>query len=209
MIFFGQYRPINRSVYKQAFKLGVEVPTGRTDDPDNLVDVAFGKGHFISFAEALNDFYIFNGNWILAANAKYAYQWGHTPTYRLLPDSAIPLTSEKEQVYRKPGDIVTLNLHSEVRLVSDLTFNTDYTYTLKQKDKIGGNRYDYDYGILEKNTDQESHVGEIGLNFTTVNLFMKKQFPVPFKLGTFMSRVLSGKNVDRINMATLRFEMYF
>lgn len=209
MIFFGQLRTTDTPQYKQGWKVGAEVPTGRTDDPDNLLDVPFGKGHFVSFVESLHDFYVWGNKWILAANAKFAYQWGHTPTYRLVPDNGIPLTSEKGQVYRKPGNIGSLNLHSEVKIVSDVYFHTDYIFTKKGRDKFSGANNGYDYSILERNTEQTSHVGELGVSFTTANLFMQNRFPVPFKVGTFVSRVLDGENVDKIDMATLRFEMYF
>lgn len=209
LIFYGQLKTLDKKNYKQAFKVGAEVPTGRIDDPDNLVDIPFGKGHFVSFAESLNDFYVLDDSWILAVNGRLSYQWGHSATYRLAPDSDLPLTSRKGQVYRKPGNIGILDLHSEVRIVSDLYFHSDYIYTNKGKDKFSGDQKDYDYGILEKKTDQVSHVGEIGFSFSTVKLYMKNQFPAPFKLGMFGSRVLAGQNVDSVDMATLRFEMYF
>jgi hypothetical protein len=79
----------------------------------------------------------------------------------------------------------------------------------KNKDSIEGKRPDYDYDILESKTDAVIHKAEFAISYSTTDLFMKKKFPVPLKIGSTFSRVVSGINTERVNQLSLDFEMYF
>ena len=207
--FFGQVKYVDGPIYRQGAKMGAEIPTGRTDDPDDLVDVSFGKGHFTTFVEMLNDWYFLGDRIILAANARYAYQWSHRPRYRLIADPSLPISSESEELDRKPGNIATFNTEIDIKTISELYFYTMYTYALKEKDQIHGTRSDFDYHLLEERTNYQSQTAEIGLFFSTAKLFQRKAFPVPMRLGMSYGKVVAGLNIEKTEYAAMRMEFYF
>jgi hypothetical protein len=76
--------------------MGVVVPTGRTDNPDILQDIAFGDGQWDAFFE-------FGGG--MTANSylsfdqwnRFTYQFPMTEEVRLTESSSFPVTSLKDK----------------------------------------------------------------------------------------------------------------
>lgn len=206
---FSQYRFSNHEIFKHAVKGGVELPTGRKDDPDNLVDVPFGSGYTGSFLETLNDFYVWDDKLMLTANAKYQINWRTNREFRLAPSYDFPLSSNKEIILYNPGDYWQVQGEVGSKVAYGVGAYAQYTIKAKGKDGIRGVRSDYDYGILEHRTNSRTETLKGGVSYSTVPLFMRGKFPVPFKVGLSRSRVVSGVNTERVNLTSLDFEMYF
>lgn len=206
---FLQALAINWDFYKNGYKLGVELPTGRKDDPDNLVDVPFGKGYTASFAEILNDFFVIPEYLTLSLNARYQYNWAADRTFRLAPSTSFPLSAEKENINYKPGNAWGTFFEASTRIARSVSISTGYSIKEKSKDSIRGIRRDYDYGILEHATASRTNAVMAKISYSTVDMFLRNKFPMPFKVGATVSRVVSGINTERVNQVSLDFEMYF
>ncbi|NUM89113.1 MAG: hypothetical protein HUU37_07915 [Bdellovibrionales bacterium] len=187
---FAQYRFSNHDIFKHAVKGGAELPTGRKDDPDNLVDVPFGTGYVGSFVESLNDFYVWDDKLMLTGNAKYQINWRANREFRLAPSYDFPLSSWKETILYNPGDYWQVQGEIGSKVGYGVGFYTQYTIKNKGKDGIHGARGDYDYGILEHRTNSRTETWKSSITYSTVPLYMKGRFPVPFKVGLARSRVV-------------------
>jgi len=208
-IVYTQWRFVNKDTYKQGAKFGMELPTGAVDDPDNLVDIPFGSGYYATYVESLHDFNLWRNIFSLSFTGRYQYQWPTTRTYRLAPSVDFPLTAVKENIHYKPGNYYSAGAEFGTKLFQSIGANIGYSIRVKNKDKIPGKDPNYDYGILESKTDTIIRKAEVSVSYSTVNLYTRGKFPVPFKIGSTYNKVLSGMNTERISQVSLDFEMYF
>ncbi|MEQ1876633.1 MAG: hypothetical protein ABL958_08300 [Bdellovibrionia bacterium] len=207
---YGQYLLHDNIRLKNAMKLGADLPTGRANDPDNIVDVPFGKGYYGTFMESMNDLYVFgNDSVILFGNVKFTHNWPTTQTMRLSPNPDMPLTSEKDNVRIQPGSSWTYTAGAEARLFWDIRAFGNYYWYNKKSDTMTGSRQDYDYGILSTGTDSHSQTSEVGAFFQTTDLYLQNRFPVPFKIKGSYSQTVAGANTEMIDMTYLEFQLYF
>lgn len=206
---FLQTKFLDVGIYKAGAKLGVDLPTGRTDDPDNLLDIPFGTGYTTTYAESINDFLILGGNLMFTLVGRYQHNWEANKTYRLISSPSFPLTADKENILYKPGNLFSLGGELSMKLWRSLGISANYIFKTKAADFILGNNRNYDYSLLESKTDFRSQTIQFFLNYSTVNSFLSKAFPVPFKIGLNYSYLLAGVNTEDVKQLGLDFEMYF
>lgn len=207
---YGQFIYHDNIRLKNAMKLGADIPTGRANDPDNILDVPFGKGYWTTFAESMNDIYVFgNDAVILFGNVKYQYNWATTQTMRLPSNPSLPLTAEKDEVRIQPGPSWTYTAGGEARVLWDIRAYTNYTWYNKHKDSMTGTRSNYDYGILATGTDAHSTTAEVGAYFSTTDMYLQNRFPVPFKIRGSYSQTTAGANTEMVDMSYLELQVYF
>jgi hypothetical protein len=206
---FLQAKTFDGDRYDNGAKLGVELPTGRRDDPDNLVDIPFGTGYLGAFLESAHDLQLLADRLMLSAWARYNYTFPTERNFRLSPSRSFPLTSQKETIRYNPGNSYVLGAEISTKISRSFGLSTAVYSKTKSVDSIRGARSEYDYSILEYKSDSRSNTAEATLSFTTIDYFLRKKFPVPFKVGITASRVFSGKNTERIDQGSLNFDMYF
>ena len=208
---FAHYRFIDNPHYREAVRLGIDAPTGRVKDPDNLVDIPFGKGNASIFAQTIHDFPIWNEHVTFHAQGKFEYEVPASRTYRLFSDPSVPLSSEKETLDYQRGNRWSLGSGTSLQFfVPGLKFTAEYEYSGQFRDSVTpGQKAGYDYSILTQRSDMEAHTITVGVSFSTVPMFLSKKFPIPCMLGLNYSRVFSGVNADQVEMAYLHFESYF
>jgi hypothetical protein len=207
---FGHYRFIDESYYKQAVRLGMELPTGRENDPDNLVDIPFGKGNAGTYVQTIHDFPLWNETLTFHAQGKFSYQWASRRTFRLFSDADTPFTSEKESLDFQRGHRFSMGNGVSYQVIRGLKLVSEYEYSGQFGSSVsGGKKPGYNYSMLTEDTDWKSHSLTVGVSFSTVPLFMAKKFPLPCLVGLNHSRVLSGTNTEGIDMTYLHVEMYF
>jgi hypothetical protein len=207
---YGQFLANDGSWLKNAVRLGATFPTGRADDPDNILDVAFGRGYLGTWVESVNDVHIFSEDrLIFIANLKYEYGWPTNQTRRLSSNKELPITKEKEEVRFEPGTSWTARGELESRVLWDFRVFSSYSMYYKNQDRFRGGRPDYDYSILASGTEGSSQTAEIGAFYTTADLYVKQKFPIPLKLKGSYSQTMAGNNTEIIDMAYIELQMYF
>jgi hypothetical protein len=188
----GRYQYLKTENWRLAFTGGVRLPTGEVDDPDNLVDIAFGSGAWALLFRANND-YTGIENVILNASFEYDLVLPDHETLRVPDDVNRPLTTNKENVDRDLGDIFKLKLSGAYAFYEGFGLSLLYSYAFQTKDRISGDQ-GYNYESLEDETDWTYHEYKVGLSYSTIPLFQKKKFPLPLVVGIEYEDVFAGSN---------------
>lgn len=204
----GRYQYLHTENWRLAFTAGVRFPTGEVDDPDSLVDVAFGNGAWALLFRSNND-YTGIKNLILNASFEYDLVLPDHETVRVPDDVNRPLTTNKENVDRDQGDIFKLKLSGNYTFYEGFQFYLFYSYAFQLKDKVSGNQ-GYNYQSLEDETDWTYHDYKVGLTYSTIPMFRKKKFPLPLLATIEFLDVFAGSNNFLKQQAlTFKLAVYF
>ena len=196
--------------YRQSLKVGADIPTGKPSDPDNLVDIPFGQGYFDSYLESLHDFSLLGDNdLVMSLVGRYQYSFATTQTFRLSPSTSFPLTDQEEAIHYKPGNAWSTGIGLSTKFFKNFTAGISYLYKSKASDSIRGNRSSYDYSILEDATNSNASTVGAEIYFNTIQLFKKKIFPIPLRVGVEANRVVAGLNTQQVNQISLNVQTYF
>lgn len=203
-----RYQYLHTENWRLAFTAGVRFPTGEVDDPDSLVDVAFGNGAWALLFRSNND-YTGIKNLILNASFEYDLVLPDHETVRVPDDVNRPLTTNKENVDRDQGDIFKLKLSGNYTFYEGFQFYLFYSYAFQLKDKVSGNQ-GYNYQSLEDETDWTYHDYKVGLTYSTIPMFRKKKFPLPLLATIEFLDVFAGSNNFLKQQAlTFKLAVYF
>ena len=183
----------------------VRFPTGRWDDPNNLVDyptgfAAWGLGLELhqdvvwqrpGLAQRLG--VLTAGEFFLNTTFRYEAILPDTKPFRVC-DIHQPLCPDFDpHVHRDVGDIVEAEIAGTVGLLPGLTLTPMYTYTHKFQDQFRGDR-GFHYGQLQAETDVDFHTLDLRLAYNTALLVAQQRFPVPLSLSLRYIDRLAGTN---------------
>ncbi len=206
MTLAGKYRFFETSFLKIATTTGAVLPTGRTDDPDNLTDIPFGDGTWdifssLSFDQPIGAGFFFN------QYGKYTYQAPARRSVRLeTDDEAIEV--DKRFVDYKMGDKVDAGISLQWESQNGMGAGLGYTYYRKL-----GDDYKVDPDVveneLEENTDQFATHAEAKVSFSGVPAYRSGAIPVPFSTGIEYKRHLSSINMPVSDLVTFDMAVYF
>ena len=104
----ARYQYLKNDKWRLAFTGGVSLPTGETDDPDDLMDYPLGTGAWALLFRSNND-YTGIKNLILNATLKYDLYLPDKEVMRVPDDVNQPITPNKEEVDRDLGDFIEIN----------------------------------------------------------------------------------------------------
>lgn len=186
------------------------LPTGRTADIDRVVDIAPGDGQLdVGLGATLE--YTAAPRVALTSSVSYLHQLPTTKAKRVPYSSDENLTPDvDDNVFEKLGDQASLGLGAKFKLHELLTFGTGYSLQYKQADLYSGSKYSgarYDY--MEEDTEQLMHAAIAGLNFSTIPLFRAGKFAAPLEASLNFASVISGRNVNKINLTSFELAAYF
>lgn len=176
---------------------GLRIPTGRTDDPDNLTDVPWSYGNYALLLRLHYDYKISNlwsrnrtqlqqivpapGDMIFNATFRYDYMLPDNQVKRIgdTPDQSF--TNNREKVSRKLGDLFNIEVSGKYQFTDTFAFTALYSYGFKQKDSISGN-LGYNYESLEIYTDSSQQIVILRVSYSTLAAYRKQQSSVPMEL---------------------------
>ena len=129
---------------------GVRFPTGRQDDPDDLVDMSWSSGAYGLFARFQHDYLVSNlwkaqptaasigvaapGNLIL--NGSFRYEWVLPDEATLRVGDANTLTRTRERLDRDLGDRFDFEFSAQYQLTSALALSLAYRYGFKLERRV-------------------------------------------------------------------------
>lgn len=205
-----KYQYLSTEKWKLAFSGGVRFPTGKVDDPDNLVDRGFGTGAYVLLFRLHNDFV---GVKNLTLDTTFRYDLYLPDKQKLrVTDSNHPIAPEenKDNVERDLGDVIELEASASYALPKGFGVSLLYKYGHSFKDRMSGNRPDLDYNALEEETDYTEHIYIAGLSYSTIQLFSEKKFPVPLNASvSYRNRFAGTNNVLKSQYVGLGLGVYF
>ncbi len=193
----------------------VRFPTGRWDDPNNLVDYPTGFAAWGLGLELHQDFIwqhpglaqrlgvLTAGEFFLNTTFHYETIFPDDKPFRVC-DIHQPICPDFDpHVHRDVGDIVEAEIAATVGLLPGLTITPMYTYTHKFQDHFSGD-LGFNYRQLKAETDGDAHTLDLRLAYSTARLFAEKRFPVPLSLSLRYVDRLAGNN-NRLHTRSLGF----
>lgn len=187
------------------YSVGLILPTGRIDNPDIIQDVGFGSGHWSGFVEAGL------GQTYKRSDFNFYTRLQHflPTTKRLRPSSTnSDLTNESLNFDIQPGLKVTISPSHTYHYNSWWQIHTGLTYERKLEDNYESQNLYYDQK-LEAITSWESTTLNLGVDFSTVDAYKKKQFIAPGSVGLKMDKTLSGRNIPDVTLYSAEVRLYF
>lgn len=203
-----RYQYSKNDNWRLAFTGGMRLPTGKVDDRDNLMDLAFGEGAYIFLFRSNND-YTGLKNWVFNGTAKYDLYLPQEINKRVPGDVNSPITSNKEKVTRKIGNMTELEASGKYSFLKGFNLSFLYKYGYASQDEVSGDK-GYAYESLEKETDYTEHVGVAGLGYSTLPLYMEKKFPLPLTVSlAYRNRFAGSNNVLKSQYINFGVEVLF
>ncbi len=205
--FGGRYQYYASDNWRLAFLGALRAPSGRTDDPDNLTDYAFGKGSWAILFHFNNDFIRWKN---IEVNGTFAYDHylSHDEIRRIPNDVDQPITNNKEKVDIKPGDVLMLEFGGKYNFKEYWTFSLFYRYDQEFKWDIDGN-LGFAYDQAEAETDHKAHEYRVGLTYSTIPLFRAKKFALPLTAKLHYRNRFAGENVLKTQYIGLDIRFFF
>jgi hypothetical protein len=200
----------NKKNYAIALNADLVLPTGEQVDIDKAIDVAGGDGQFDVGVGATTEFYI-NPNFTAWLKASYTWQISDNVARRL-PESFSTSTSADidPQTKRDLGDIFYTSFGGALKFGDGYLIRTQYSFQRKGKDQYSGGKFSGDrYGFLSKNTNQVMHSLQLGLGYSTIPKFRRKQFAVPLDVNLNFGKAVKGKNITKDPTVTAEMAVYF
>lgn len=197
-------------LWTTAVQAGVRLPTGRVDDPDNLLDLGFGDGQTDVGIYWQNDL-VPLARLRFNVTLRYTVQLPDHETKRVPPSASVPLAKPEatENVWRDLGDVFELDLLAAYRVLPVLTPFARYLFVLKGEDQVKGNM-GLSYQALMDETALRNHRLEVGLTFSTIPWVAAKRFWLPLDATLSYERSVAGINNAPIsNVVSLEIAGYF
>ena len=207
----ARYQYYRSENWQLAFTGSVLAPTGRTDDPDSLVDQPFGSGTWGLSFYLNNDFTALQKYGLsFTGTFRYVYYFPTTRTVRVPEDVDQPIVGleNKEKVDLKIGSNFRFDLEGRYLIYDGLSVFLFYRYSQKFKDSVSGDR-GLAYEELEKQSDEKEQQYRIGLNYSTIPMYMKKEFPVPLEVRLFYRDRFAGENALKSQYIGLDLTVFF
>jgi hypothetical protein len=204
-----KYQYLKTESWRLAFTGAVRFPTGEQDDPENLMDYAFGSGAYALLFRFHND-YTKIKNLILDSTLKYDLVLPDTQTLRVPDDVNRPVTINEGVVKRDQGDKYQIEVSGKYALISALDMYAIYNYRGKFKDHASGNNSSFNYNSVEAETNRTEHIYEVGFIFKTLSMYAEKKFPLPISTSvSYRSRFAGSNNSFKSKYIGLVLQGYF
>jgi hypothetical protein len=204
---FLRYQYYKSENWRLAVTPGVRMPTGWTNNIDSLVDYPSGTGAWAGLFR-LNQDYVGTKDLFLSATLKYDYYFSDR-NYERVPDSVDqPLTTNKERVHRTYGPFFELELTGAYNLWKGFSPFVVYKFGKKWQNDVSGDK-GYDYSSLEEETNATEHVYILGLQYSTIPMYLKKEFPIPIVAFIGYRNRFAGENVLVSEYIDVGLTLYF
>jgi hypothetical protein len=206
--FLMKYKFHDRGKWRLAAAGGARLGTGEPDDPDNLMDIPFGDGQ----SDVLFRFYAdyrLSQKWLLNGVFRYDWQLPDKETVRVLDDVNQPVTANKERVDRNLGNIVELQFMTRYSFNPQWSTSLILSFTRKQKDEVDGD-LGFDYTSLEDETDRESDIVYLKVEYSTIEKYRNKQARLPWIATLGFRDRYAGKNNEPVSQFVwVRLDFFF
>lgn len=192
---------------RMTLKTGVRLPTGRTDDPDNLFDVAFGDGQYDLGAYNYIDYDILS-NLYLTMEAGYVAQLSHHSDFRVPLAEGVSVSPLRARLNENPGDYVETGLEANYTLQKVFKMAAKYRYYHKFKDNYSSSA-GYDTSLLEENTNETLHQAQLHLGYSNLARVKAGKDFFPYEIFGFYYHPIAGENMNKAYTGGVELKSYF
>lgn len=204
-----KYQLLNQDQNVLSVQNAYLLPTSTRKNVDKVIDVGGGEGHYnvgLSFIYDNNYF----PRMVLTSNIGGIIQFKTTSPMRIPYRQDSKLTPDIDYATScKYGNMAFMGAGVKYFPMIGLNINTGYTLQYKDVDVFLGNKYSPDrYSWLSSETIQNMHTLQLGIGYSTIELFRQNIFPLPFEVNANYSMVLKGKNVPRDSLTSIELVMF-
>jgi hypothetical protein len=212
----GDIRLVNKYLLKKnemfatAMTFDATLPTGDEVDVNKAIDVPAGDGQ-LDLGVGLNYELFVNRQITLVGRTAYTAQLPTRKARRIREEQNSSLSKDIDPNTKMDlGDIFYQALGGRYMTSFGLNFKGQYTFQYKMADKYSGDMYAAErYEWMGQDTDQIMHSATIGIGYSTIPLFKRKQFPVPLEFNAALSKPITGRNVTKDTVGVLETALYF
>jgi hypothetical protein len=203
----GRYQYYRGEYVRAAFTGGARIPTCRTDDPNNLVDVGWGTGAYALLSHFNFDLMFQKdglgkrlgfpapGELLINTTVRYEYNLPNTQQARVCNPNLICNNIDND-TKRKLGDVIAVDVSAKVGMLFDgLIFVPRYFYQYKFKDAYSGDNPNFTYGDLAIDTQSTQHLYFLSLVYSTVPIVGQGKFWFPASFSVTFRDRFAGTNV--------------
>ncbi len=185
---------------------GFVLPTGRTDDPSVLNDMAFGDGQTDVFEQFTFD-HPLNFDFRLTEFGKYTAQMpGNKKVREVTEDEKIEVDETNTRF--KLGDKVDAGTSLVWEPKFGLVTGVGYTVFRKFGDTYKGVQPETK-SVLEDGTDQQAQNVETMLGYSTIPAFQRGDFAAPLEMKLTYTRQVKSRNMPVTDLAQFDLNLFF
>lgn len=203
-----KYQYAKTETWRHAFTGGIQLPTGKLSDPDNLAALDIDSNAYALLFHFQND-YTGIKNVVLNGTFRYNMILPFKETVRIPDDVNDSLAINKEKVKIDIGDKFELEASAKYEVIKGVTIGALYNYGWKLEDKVSGDQ-DFAYEALEEETKQTEQIYIVSLTYSTMPLFMEKKFPLPLNAYlSYRNRFAGTNNVAKSEYTGVGLQAFF
>lgn len=184
---------------------GLVAPTGRTDDPNNLIDKGFGDGQWDILGGLTADLAVGAGV-IVSPFTKYTYQLPGRKRIRLATDEEA-IEVESKTVNFKLGDRVEGGISVQSESESGIGGGLGMLWSNKYKDTY--NIPTQSKVKLERDTNESQSFFEAELYYSAVKAYKRGDLKVPFETKLNYKRQLASRNAPVTHFVQFETGVFF
>jgi hypothetical protein len=204
---FFKYQYLNTEDWRMSFYSGLTIPSGKIDDPDNLIDYPNSSDSYSIPFSLSNDYTGFK-NFTFNVTFEYYLNLPYKESLRVPESIDLPITRDFSEVEIDPGDKIELETSVNYTLAKGLGLSLLYRYENVLRDRVSGDDT-LPLDALEDKSDARSHVYIAGISYSTVPLYREKKFAVPLSTSLSYRNRFDGQNALKSQYVNLVFNMYF
>lgn len=202
----AKWRAWERGPLSFAATAGWVLPTGKPDDPRIMTDVPFGDGQSDAFVQSTVVDEVVPGMSV-SGTLKYTHQMaGQREVFRGLDPEDLDQGTVMADF--KPGDRVEGGAGVAWSHRTGITASAGWQGTRKWSD-----RYRDDAGErlqkVDANSEQTIHAVELGAGFSTVDGYLRGEYPAPAEISFAVQRQVSSRNAMESDLYEMSTSLFF
>ena len=204
----AKYQYLDSSYLRVASSHGFSFPTGRVDDPDNLLDVEFGTGSLGLFNAVLADQPVGQG-FFFNEYFKYTHYFPSAKRMRLIRDDERVDGIQADKVGFQLGDQIEIGTSLQYEADFGLVMGLGYSYSQKFADTYYVTLNEASKAALESGTNIVSPYIETKIGYSSLSAFQRKEIAVPFTIGLEYRKNVATRNAKIKDIVLLDSNIYF
>lgn len=209
----NKFQLVKQETQAFALKSIVTLPTGRTSDPDRVVDAPLGDGRWMVGAGGIYDRYGPGTDWRWSTWGTLTAQLPHETVKRIPASADDSLSADKESLVRTWGGLASVGSAITRSLPkAGLSVGVGYSYQVQTGSHYEGGQLGEAERYLaldQLQPIQELHSLTAVAGFSSVDWYKAGRFKIPLQANLTWSRPIAGRNVTNNDALSAELVLFF
>ncbi len=209
----NKFQLVKQETQAFALKSIVTLPTGRTSDPDRVVDAPLGDGRWMVGAGGIYDRYGSGTDWRWSTWGTLTAQLPHETVKRIPASADDSLSADKESLVRTWGGLASVGSAITRSLPkAGLSVGVGYSYQVQTGSHYEGGQLGEAERYLaldQLQPIQELHSLTAVAGFSSVDWYKAGRFKIPLQANLTWSRPIAGRNVTNNDALSAELVLFF